>query len=193
MGHLYRNPLSAFRFPRSVFSWMILLWIPVHVLLGFQPWERYLLPLVALVAVQLAPKQETDEGKASKSPLSALHSPLFFLLSPFSFLIMLAPILVAPLQFAPQDGRWNGIREVGAVVETLPLGTEVWYGAIGRPLAWYAAEANAELKWAGVAWQAFPGCATGRYIAARQDEPFPTGLELIAEHGDFGVWKCKGP
>ncbi len=190
-GETGSNSVAAFtaypfRFPFSIINWMILLWIPVHGLLGFQPWERYLLPLLVMVAIRLAPSQEKKPTPGTRNKALALR------LVPLALLILIAPFLVAPLQFAPQDGRWNGIRTIGAAVEALPRGTELWYGDMGRPLAWYGANTVAELKWAGAGWQAFPGCSPRRTIAARRDEPLPPGLELIAEDGDFGLWKCRG-
>lgn len=178
-GEITRFLLSAFRCP---VGWIIVLWIPVHFLLGFQPWERYLLPLVVLVGIWLSPRT------SGRHVQEATANP--YLLLPLYLLILIAPRLPSPLRFAPQDGRWNGIREVGAFVETLPPETDVWYRSIGRPLAWYGADTPATLQWAGVEWDAFPGCTEERYVAERLEETVPEGLELVMSKGDFGVWKC---
>jgi hypothetical protein len=211
--------LSAFGFRLSMEAlmvWTILLWIPIHVLLGFQPWERYLLPMVVLVGILLSPKKlltkkhpeilasqptgiSLKEDNAEKPPSweggrgVGRRSPFVRGVAKYLlvFLILLAPSLAAPLKFAPQDGRWNGIREVGAFVETLPPDSKVWYRDIGRPLAWYAAEAKAELHWVGANQEMFPDCGAGQYIAARKGDPIPEGVEMVMEAGRFGVWACR--
>ncbi len=176
-GETDRNSPRCRRFYYALLA-TVLLWVPLHILLGFQAWERYVLPLVPLVALLLSPR------------LSAL-SPLFRRWR-YSLLLVgfLTPLLVAPLQFAPQDRRWESIDAMGAVIEALPPTAEVWYADMGRPLAWYAADATAALRWGGTHWAQFPGCGAGRYVVGRLTDGTPVAMTLVETRGQFGLWEC---
>lgn len=149
-------------------------WLPLHQLLGFQPWERYLLPLVPLLALLLAGRLPLPtfgvpvRGLRRPSPDLArpvrpalglhpdpaqalsyppLRSSLLLLLVGLFLLFM--PALAQQARLAPHDGRWEGIAAMGARIEALPASATLFYLDAGRPLAWYAAGARASLQWGG--------------------------------------------
>lgn len=150
-------------------------WLPLHLLLGFQPWPRYLLPLVPLVAL-LGARLWKQIGRRSALTLISL--------------LFLGPLLTIYLNVEPHDTAWNGIGGIGSEIERLPAGAVVYYTREGRPLAWYAAESRAELRWAGA------GPDVAGALAARPDDsylvvgphlagrPLPDGA-LVALQGRF--------
>jgi 4-amino-4-deoxy-L-arabinose transferase-like glycosyltransferase len=165
----------------------LLLWVPAHLLLGFQPWERYLLPLVpvaALLVTDLLPLASNGAGLKRPVPLLAILVLLATLLAP-------ASVGVARLE--PHDGGWQGISEIGEAIEALPPGATVFYTDMGRPLAWYAADAEATLLWGGDDGAAvvgrladYEGCPC--YLATRLDEPLPALLRVgrsVRESANF--------
>ncbi len=156
----------------------LLAWLPLHALLGFQPWERYLLPLVPVSALALA-MGEGRGGVAGRGLAIAL--------------LLLAPAAAIALQIEPQGNGWQGIAEMGRTVEALPAAATVYYLGAGRPLAWYAADATAALRWAGPdgrtlrADLAIPA-PQPRYLVARRADPLPpavAGWAVAAEAGFF--------
>ncbi|MGB0386448.1 MAG: ArnT family glycosyltransferase [Ardenticatenaceae bacterium] len=120
-------------FSRSALGVTWLLWIPAHMVLGFQAWERYLLPLVPIMALFFALKEAKLDRKGK-----LIHYWCF---------ILLVPLLIQPFELEPHDGRWQGIAEMGRAIEKLPREAVVYYFDAGRPLAWYAADAQATLLW----------------------------------------------
>lgn len=119
----------------EVVLWATLaLFLPLHLLLGFQPWDRYLLPLAALLAV--------GAGWRLARPARAA---------------LLAALLALPLTvwtaaggtgLGGRDGRWEGIAVLGEAVRALPPEATVLYTDAGRPLAFYAHGSRATLRWA---------------------------------------------
>lgn len=112
----YKRPLA----------WLVLAWIPMHLLLGFQPWDRYLLPLAPLLAWLGA------DINARRARLLMLGGN-----------IALALVLLAhpTPELAGRDGRWQGIETLAARLPNAP----VYHRTLGRPLAYYAP--NATLIW----------------------------------------------
>jgi hypothetical protein len=94
--------------------------------------------------------------------------------------ILLAPASIEVARLEPHDGGWRGISEIGEAIEALPPGATVFYTDMGRPLTWYAADAEATLLWGGdgeaVAERLadYEGCPC--YLAARLDQPLPAML-----------------
>ena len=136
----------------------LLLWLPIHILLGFQPWERYLLPLVPVAALLLT---ANDTSYPFFPDFAGQVS-----LNPCSISLLLIPALIVPFGLEPHDGRWEGIAEIGATIEELPPQAIVYYLDVGRPLAWYAADAEAKLQWVGSASGRVGEWASGRNEAA---------------------------
>lgn len=181
----------------------VLLWVPVHIVLGFQPWERYLLPMVPLVALlltefmpRLDKPQDAEGGVANggggfrNPPLQGLA--VGIVLFVMTFAIMVAPSLVERARLEPHDGGWQGIGEIGEAIEALPAGATVFYTDMGRPLAWYTADARADVLWGGENTEAVaerlradPVCPC--YLAVRASTPLPDMMkrEVVAQSGHF--------
>ncbi len=164
----------------------VLLWLPAHALLGVQPWPRYLLPLVPLLALWLATTLPPRAGRGI-APIVLLTASA-----------LLVPVLVPRLALEPHDGRWEGIAEMGALVEALPNDATLFYEDAGRPLAWYAADARATLVWAGEGWQRLPallqGASTGpRFLLARVGAvpAAARGATVVARAGGFVLWQVE--
>ncbi len=109
---------------------LVLGWIPLHALLGFQPWDRYLLPLAVLVAWLAG---ETGPRHRIWGAV-AVNAGLLLLL-----------LLVPHPMLAGRDGRWDGIEEMAALLKQ--TNGPVYHREIGRPLAFYAPELGARLVW----------------------------------------------
>jgi 4-amino-4-deoxy-L-arabinose transferase-like glycosyltransferase len=195
----------------------LLLWVPTHLLLGFQPWERYLLPLVpvaALLVTDLLPLVPDIQGRtgigrgivvegrqglrSAPPPATSFATPLRGVPRVSATILVLLAILLAPAsikvaRLEPHDGGWQGIAEIGEAIEALPPEATVFYKDMGRPLAWYAADAEATLLWGGDDGEAvaerlaeYEGCPC--YLAMRLDEPLPATLKVartIHQSGNF--------
>lgn len=148
----------------------LLLWGPVHLILGFQPWPRYLLPMVLLFALWASARRGVRRGMILALPL-----------------LLAMPLTLQPLALAPHDGRWEGIEEIAVAINALPAGTTLYYREMGRPLAWYARDARAELRWLG-ADGALPEGSAESYVVLRAAEGGPRGGRLVAEAGQFRLW-----
>ncbi|HYN89165.1 MAG TPA: glycosyltransferase family 39 protein [Ardenticatenaceae bacterium] len=118
----------------GVLAATMLLFVPVHLLLGLQPWDRYLLPLAALLAIVGGWRLVESARPAVVAALLAL--PLVWLTS------------LGRTELGGRDGRWAGVAELGAALHTLPAEATVLYEELGRPLAFYAHGASARLVWA---------------------------------------------
>jgi hypothetical protein len=144
---------------------MALVWVPVLALVGFQPWPRYLLPLVPLLALTVIPVHGDDKPVPSRVAL----------LPVLALALLLGPAGALWLRIEPHDGRWEGFSEIAIAIEQLPAGAIVYYRDVGRPLAWYAADARATLLWAGPEWTSLDEA-----VAA----PTPAPRHLILTTGD---------
>ncbi|MCZ7575098.1 MAG: glycosyltransferase family 39 protein [Ardenticatenaceae bacterium] len=166
------NPHSPLPLSEAVLWGTLVLFLPLHVLLGFQPWDRYLLPLAALLAVGAGWWLSRPARAALVAALLALPLTLW--------------TAAGGTGLGGRDGRWVGIAALGAAVRALPPGTTVLYTDVGRPLAFYARGARATLRWApdAQALAALAGEAPGPvFIAARASalpspcRPSPTRAE----------------
>ncbi len=109
---------------RQPLTWLALAWIPMHMALGFQPWDRYLLPLAPMLAWLGA-----EMGSRRVRTLTlALNVGL-------SLLLLTHP---AP-GLGGRDGRWFGIETLAA---RLPDDAPLYHHVLGRPLAYYAPDAT---------------------------------------------------
>lgn len=203
----------------------MLLWVPAHMLLGFQPWERYLLPLVPLAALLWAeamplralglspprPRVAPPTGATvrlappsvpavSMTPLRRgrvrYPSPRLYLLGMLAgAFILLMPTFAPHYDLEPHDGAWEGIAALGQFIEGLPEESVVYYVDLGRPLAWYAADARAALQWAGADVHALRATLARpeprpRFLAVRAATPLPpelTGQPVVYENPFFRV------
>jgi 4-amino-4-deoxy-L-arabinose transferase-like glycosyltransferase len=166
----------------------LLLWIPLHALLGFQPWDRYLLPLVPVIVLLLVELVPCWLPRLSGAPLRALPIGLLAL-----GMVLGAPQFARYAGLGAQDGRWVGIAEMGAVVESLPQDSVLIYLTTGRQLAWYAADTPASLVWGGEdeatleTLLGFLGRRRG-YVLVREGDPLPgslAGWQLVERWGQF--------
>ena len=175
----------------------LVLWVPVHLLLGFQPWERYLLPLVPSMALFFA----LYYARISQNAKNEAHWPHFFdgnnnyITLTFGCALLCVPFLIEPLQLEPHDARWEGIREIGAIIEMLPREATVYYFETGRPLAWYAANTKADLIWAESNPYFHPSQANQpSYLVTRLTRSLPatlTNWSPISQSGHFRIIKIN--
>jgi len=181
-----------------------ILWVPTHLLLGFQPWERYLLPLVPIMALFFA----LHDAAISHAAKNESHSRAFLArfggglakrggAFVYGSVLLCVPFLIQPFQLEPHDGRWEGIREIGAIIETLPREAVVYYFETGRPLAWYAANAKASLIWAESDHHLLPSQSNQpSYLVIRITHTLPATLTNkspsgVAQSGHFRLLKIN--
>lgn len=149
---------------------IVLAWIPVHIVLGFQPWDRYLLPLAPLLAWCAA------EGLPAK----------YLRLLVVGNALLLVVLLVTPAPgLAGRDGRWTGIIEMSSVLYELPNDTPIYHRELGRPLAFYAPETREQLQWVSLREQP----PAGAWWAGRHDDA-ECG-EIVWQRGTLAV--CRTP
>lgn len=145
-------------------------WIPVHALAGFQPWDRYLLPLAALVAWLAA-----EAGPHHRVAVTVTVN---------LALIVLLLLVPRPL-LAGRDGRWNGIEEVAMQLRK----TEglVYHHEMGRPLAFYAPDLENRLVW--LPEGALP--PSGTLWAGRLRDPACTNVLWQAPESDLALCRVE--
>lgn len=105
-------------------TWLAVAWIPLHIVLGFQPWDRYLLPLAPMLA-WLGAELVSRRARVSILGLNV----------GLSLLLLTQP---AP-GLGGRDGRWFGVETLAA---RLPDDAPVYHHVLGRPLAYYAPDAT---------------------------------------------------
>ncbi|MDQ7029942.1 MAG: hypothetical protein Q9O62_09300 [Ardenticatenia bacterium] len=111
---------------RSLFA----VWVPLHIGLGFQPWDRYLFPLAVLIAWaagETAPSHRLMATLATNALLLAL------------LLSVPHPLL------AGRDGRWEGIAQMATLLGH--TSGPIYHRELGRPLAFYAPSVSKRLVW----------------------------------------------
>lgn len=150
----------------SAVAALILLWIPIHVLLGLQPWDRYLLPLAPLLAWLAAER------------LPMRHAGVLVV---GNFAIVLVLLLTPTPGLAGRDGRWIGIEDMAAYLHTLPDDAVIYHREMGRPLAFYAPALKNRLVWLPVGEAPPPGAWwAGRLDDAECRQPAWTGGASLA-------------
>lgn len=150
----------------------LVLALPVHLLLGFQPWDRYLLPLAALLAVAAGWRLPRPERAALVAALLALP--------------LVQGTAAGATGLGGRDGRWAGIAALGAAVRVLPPDATVLYTDVGRPLAFYAYGTRAMLRWApdAHALAALADEAAGPVFLAARAETLPAPCRPSATSND---------
>ena len=128
---------------------LLVAWVPLHAALGFQPWDRYLLPLAPLIAWMAG---ETAPSHRLVTALAVNGGLLLLLFS-----------LPHPL-LAGRDGRWEGIEEMATLLKAVP--GPIYHREMGRPFAFYAPELDDRLVWLPA--EAFP--PPGAVWAGRRDD-----------------------
>lgn len=178
-----------------------ILWVPAHLLLGFQPWERYLLPLVPMMALFLAfCYSSIHQDLIGKSGLKSLLASLFqhkHVTIICMVMLLCVPFFIKKFKIEPHDGRWEGIREIGAIIERLPDDATIYYFDTGRPLAWYAANVKATLVWVKPDFY-FSSLEANKpfYLVMRITRPLPITLtnraiSLVNKSGNFHILKIN--
>lgn len=130
LAALISNPPSSISALRSAICDLqsplptLLLFVPLHQLLGIQPWDRYLLPMAALLALWLGRRLARPEMAALLAVLLALP--------------IVGWTAAEGSGLGGRDGRWGGIEALGAAVRALPPETTVLTVSLERPLAFYA-------------------------------------------------------
>ncbi len=178
-----------------------ILWVPVHLLLGFQPWERYLLPLVPTMALFLTfcyssiNQDFIDTNRLNPFSISIFQHKNVTVIC--VVILLCVPFFIEKFKIEPHDGRWEGIREIGAVIERLPDDATIYYFDTGRPLAWYAANAKATLVWVKPGFH-FSSLEANKplYLVMRITRPLPITLtnraiSLVNKSGNFHILKIN--
>jgi 4-amino-4-deoxy-L-arabinose transferase-like glycosyltransferase len=129
-----------------------LLYLLVHWLWAFPVWDRYLLPLVAVVAMVLG--RTVSVGLRSLRPRAAVTG-LVVLLLAVSLMASAANGLSGRIPVGAGQSTYDGIERVAAFLRGLPEGTVLYHHWLGWEYGFYLFDAPLYLAyWPDPAWLA---------------------------------------
>ncbi len=148
-GHSSVYPARTEGSPSSVATLLLaayaLGYFAVHVLITFQPWDRYLLPLLPLVCL-LAARGLAELLTRVRGPAPALALA--------AVLTAAAALGVAGrLPVGSDHGAYTGLPQVVAELRSQPADTIIYQHALGWHFDYYLFGAPQEHRWFGSGWQ----------------------------------------
>jgi hypothetical protein len=117
----------------------------VHVLVTFQPWDRYLLPLVPLVCLLAA------RGLAAL--LTRIRGPVLALALAVALTGAAALGVTGRLPVGSDHGAYAGLPQVVAHLRSQPADAIIYQHALGWHFDYYLFGAPQEHRWFGSGWQ----------------------------------------
>ncbi len=128
-----------------LFATYVLGYFAVHVLITFQPWDRYLLPLLPLVCLLAA------RGLAEL--LTRVRGPVFAVALTAVLTAAAAFGVTGRLPVGSDHGAYAGLPQVIAELRSQPADAIIYQHALGWHFDYYLFGAPQEHRWFGSGWQ----------------------------------------
>lgn len=130
----------------------VLAFLAIHVAIGFQPWDRYLLPLAPFVALLGARGVMLVLTSAARANASVSGWALAALLA---VTVGWGGVAAALGRFpvGSDHGAYAGVSTLAARLEELPTGDALYYHSLGWHYDFYLFDAPLERRWWGSAWK----------------------------------------
>jgi 4-amino-4-deoxy-L-arabinose transferase-like glycosyltransferase len=155
----------------ALFALYVVGYLALHFILSFQPWDRYLLPIVPLVAI-LAARGLLTAGRWPPEP-----GHLALQLARFGSAVGLATLLAwaawlgvsARLPVGSDHGAYVGLERIVADLRAQPSSAIIYHQWISWHYDYYLFDAPQERRWWGTPWKLADDAA-----ATAKNEPWRT-------------------